>query len=58
VTHRFHPLSGQSFEFVKRLRTWQSDVVYFLDAAGELASVPAQRRKVLGGMINEYYRAA
>jgi hypothetical protein len=41
VTHRFHPLSGQSFEFVKRLRTWQSDVVYFLDAAGELASVPA-----------------
>jgi len=36
VTHRFHPLSGQSFEFVKRLRTWQSDVVYFLDAAGEL----------------------
>ncbi|MGD0069366.1 MAG: DUF5372 family protein [Streptosporangiaceae bacterium] len=41
VTHRFHPLSGQSFEFVKRLQTWQSDLVYFLDAAGELASVPA-----------------
>ncbi len=41
VTHRFHPLSGQSFEFVKRLRTWQSDLVYFLDAAGGLASVPA-----------------
>ncbi len=41
VTHRFHPLSGQSFEFVKRLRTWKSDMVYFLDAAGELVSVPA-----------------
>jgi Family of unknown function (DUF5372) len=41
VTHRFHPLSGQSFEFVKRLRTWQSDTVYFLDAAGGLVSVPA-----------------
>ena len=41
VTHRFHPLSGQSFEFVKRLQAWQSDLVYFLDAAGELASVPA-----------------
>jgi Family of unknown function (DUF5372) len=41
LTHRFHPLSGQSFEFVKRLRAWQSDLVCFLDAAGELASVPA-----------------
>jgi hypothetical protein len=41
VTHRFHPLFGPSFEFVKRLRAWQSDLVYFLDAAGELASVPA-----------------
>jgi hypothetical protein len=41
VTHRFHPLFGQSFEFVKRLQAWQSDLVYFLDAAGELASVPA-----------------
>ena len=41
MTHRFHPLSGQSFEFVKRLQTWQADLVYFLDAAGELVSVPA-----------------
>ena len=41
VTHRFHPLSGQSFEFVKRLRTWQPDLVYFLDSAGELVRVPA-----------------
>ena len=41
VTHRFHPLFGQSFEFVKRRQAWQSDLVYFLDAAGELVSVPA-----------------
>ena len=41
VTHRFHPSSGQSFEFVKRLQTWQSDLVYFFDSAGELVSVPA-----------------
>jgi len=41
VTHQFHPLSGQSFEFVKRLQAWQSDLVYFLGPAGELASVPA-----------------
>ena len=41
VTHRFHPLFGQAFEFVKRLQAWHSDLVYFLDAAGELASVPA-----------------
>jgi hypothetical protein len=41
VTHRFHPLSGQSFEFVKRLQTWQSDLAYLLDSAGELVSVPA-----------------
>jgi hypothetical protein len=40
VTHRFHPLFGQSFEFVKRLQAWRSDLVYFLDAAGELASAP------------------
>ena len=41
VTHQFHPLSGQSFEFVKRLQAWQSDLVYFLGPAGELVSVPA-----------------
>jgi len=41
VTHQFHPLSGQSFEFVKRLQAWESDLVYFLDSAGELVSVPA-----------------
>jgi Family of unknown function (DUF5372) len=42
VTHRFHPLFGRSFEFVKRCKTWQSDRVFFFDDAGELASLPAE----------------
>ncbi len=42
VTHRFHPLSGRSFEFVKRCKTWQSDRVLFFDDTGELASLPAE----------------
>jgi len=42
VTHRFHPLSGRSFEFVKRCKTWQSDRVFFFDDAGELANLPAE----------------
>jgi hypothetical protein len=35
-------LFGRSFEFVKRGRTWRSDRVYFFDAAGELACLPAE----------------
>jgi hypothetical protein len=42
VTHRFHPLSGCSFEFVKRCQTWRADRVFFFDDAGELASLPAE----------------
>jgi Family of unknown function (DUF5372) len=42
VTHRFHPLSGCSFEFVKRCKSWQSDRVFFFDDAGELACLPAE----------------
>ena len=40
VTHRFDPLSGSRSSSSSGW-TWQSDVVYFLDAAGELARVPA-----------------
>ena len=47
MTHRFHPLSGQSFEFVKRLQTWPADLVFFLDAAGELVNVPAGWRELI-----------
>ncbi len=42
VTHRFHPLCGHSFEVVKRPRTWQADLVFVLDAVGELVSMPAE----------------
>ncbi|MCA1700436.1 MAG: Y4bD/Y4pK family protein [Actinobacteria bacterium] len=42
VTHSFHPLAGQKFEFVKRRRNWQLDRVYFHDSAGELLSLPAE----------------
>ena len=42
VTHPFHPLAGQEFEFVKRRKNWQLDRVYYFDAAGELAALPAE----------------
>ena len=42
VTHPFHPLSGQEFEFVKRRRNWRADRVYFFNAAAELVSLPAE----------------
>ena len=42
VTHPFHPLAGQEFEFVKHRKNWQLDRVYYLDAAGRLATLPAE----------------
>ena len=42
MTHRFHPLFGRSFEFVKRCKTWQSDRVFFFDDADELANLPSE----------------
>ena len=42
MTHRFHPLSGRTFEFVNRRKNWQSDRVYFFDDVGELACLPAE----------------
>ena len=42
VTHPFHPLFGQELEFVKRLRNWRADRVYFFDEAGALGSLPAE----------------
>ncbi|MGH3405513.1 MAG: DUF5372 family protein [Streptosporangiaceae bacterium] len=49
VTHRFHPLSGRTFEFVNRRKNWQSDRVYFFDDAGELACLPAEWTDVVPG---------
>ena len=42
MTHPFHPLAGQEFEFVKRRRNWQADRVYFFDGDGELVALPAE----------------
>jgi hypothetical protein len=42
VTHPFHPLAGQEFEFVKRRKNWQLDRVYFYDGGGALVALPAE----------------
>jgi hypothetical protein len=41
VTHPFHPLCGQTFEFVARRNNWGEDRVCFHDERGELKSLPA-----------------
>jgi hypothetical protein len=41
VTHRFHPLFGQDFEFVTCRQNWGEDRVYLHDENGELFSLPA-----------------
>ena len=40
MTHRFHPLDGREFEFVKRRRNWSDDRVYVYDEQGALFSLP------------------
>lgn len=40
VTHRFHPLFGRQFEFVKRRRNWSDDRVYVYGEHGELCALP------------------
>jgi hypothetical protein len=39
VTHPFHPLSGQDFEFVEHRQNWGEDRVYLRDEDGELFSL-------------------
>jgi len=41
VTHRFHPLFGQDFEFVVRRENWGEDRVHLHGENGELFSLPA-----------------
>ena len=41
VTHRFHPLSGQDFEFVAHRQNWGEDRVHLHDENGQLFSLPA-----------------
>jgi len=40
ITHPFHPLCGQEFEFVTFRHNWGEDRVYFYDQSGKLAAVP------------------
>jgi hypothetical protein len=41
VTHPFHPLCGQDFEFVVYRQNWGEDRVHLHDENGQLFSVPA-----------------
>jgi hypothetical protein len=41
VTHRFHPLFGQDFEFVVHRHNWGEDRVHLHDENGQLFSLPA-----------------
>jgi Family of unknown function (DUF5372) len=41
VTHRFHPLFGQDFEFVAHRQNWGEDRVHLHDEDGVLLSLPA-----------------
>lgn len=41
VTHPFHPLAGQYFEFIEHRNNWGEDRVCLRDGNGELFSLPA-----------------
>ena len=41
MTHPFHPLSGQDFEFVAYRQNWGEDRVHLHDENGQLFSLPA-----------------
>ena len=41
VTHPFHPLYGQDFEFVAHRQNWGEDRVHLHDENGQLFSLPA-----------------
>ena len=41
ITHAFHPHYGQELDFVVRRHNWGEDRVFYRDAYGHLASLPA-----------------
>ena len=41
MTHPFHPLCGQDFEFVAYRQNWGEDRVHLRDENGQLFSLPA-----------------
>jgi Family of unknown function (DUF5372) len=48
VTHRFHPLFGRVFPFVKRHRSWEHDRVYVTGDGGALMSLPVEWTDLAG----------
>jgi hypothetical protein len=48
VTHRFHPLFGRVFPFVKRHRSWEHDRVYVTGDGGVLLSLPVEWTDLAG----------
>ncbi|MCK4249005.1 MAG: Y4bD/Y4pK family protein [Candidatus Omnitrophica bacterium] len=42
ITHPFHPLYGQKFEFITYRKSWGEDKVFFYDCNGDVTSIPAR----------------
>lgn len=42
ITHPFHPLFGQSLDFVARRAQWGEERVFHRDRKGHMASLPAR----------------
>jgi hypothetical protein len=41
ITHPYHPLKGQEFEFITRKQTWGQDRIFYRNSKDEIVSVPA-----------------
>jgi len=48
ITHPFHPLVGREFELVEYRHNWGEHRVFFYDAKGQMASIPASWTSVVG----------
>ena len=42
ITHPFHPLFGEEFEFVDLRHNWGEERVYYFDHDGAMAIIPAR----------------
>lgn len=42
VTHPFHPLYGQEYDFITQKKCWGEDRVLFYNKEGELDSMPTR----------------
>ena len=47
ITHPFHPRFGHEVDFVFHRHSWGEDRVYFREADGHLASLPARWTNVV-----------